>query len=111
MMIDGASLEELHADDDMVRMSVQPGDVARVDSLARRLRSAVRDPAAFALALEELKSDREFTAREVAMVAQVFIGGPLPKTRKAALTAIGQERLRLSHAAAKGASAARARAW
>lgn len=50
-------------------------------------------------------------AQDVIAIAQLFAGGAAPKSRKAAITAVGQERVRVSHAATKSASAAKNKAW
>jgi hypothetical protein len=98
-------------DEDMARANARPLDKVKVDAHVQQLKLAVRDPDAFKRLLTAIDADKTLSAAEVAAIAQGFVGGVKPKSKKAAITAIGQERLRLSHAKAKGESAAKTRTW
>lgn len=98
-------------DEDMARANSRPLDQIKVDALVQQLKLAVRDPGSFKRLLASIESDRAITAAEIALIAQGFAGGAKPKNKKAAIAAIGQERLRLSHATAKAESAAKTRTW
>ena len=98
-------------DEDMARANARPLDKVKVDALVQQLKLAVRDPDSFKRLLSSIESDRALSAAEIAAIAQGFVGGVRPKSKKAAIAAIGQERLRLSHAKAKGESAAKTRTW
>jgi chromosome segregation and condensation protein ScpB len=98
-------------DDDMARANARPLDKIKVDALVQQLKLAVREPEAFKRLLASIESDRALSAAELTAIAQGFAGGVKPKNRKAAIAAIGQERLRLSHAKAKGEAAAKTRTW
>lgn len=99
------------AESDMARNGAKPLDKVRIDDLTRKLKAAVRDGESFKSELEKLSADKSISAQELIAIAQGFAGGGKPKSKKAALTAIAQERVRLSHAKAKAGSAAKARAW
>src|SRR5579864_2594152 len=96
--------------EDMAR-AARPIDSAKVDELVSQLKLTVDDPEAFKSVYTELLTDKSLTAQETIEIAYRFIGGFRKKSKKAALAAIGQERLRLSHAKAKGESAAKTRTW
>lgn len=98
-------------DEDMARANARPLDKVKVDAFVQQLKLAVREPEAFKRLLTSIESDRALSAAEVLAIAQAFVGGTKPKNKKAAISAIGQERLRLSHAKAKGESAAKTRTW
>jgi len=98
-------------DDGMARAKAQPLDAAKIEMHVQRLKLAARDGDAFKLASVALAEDKSLASPELIEIAHRFAGGLRPKTRKAALTAIAQERLRLAHALAKGESAAKARVW
>ena len=99
------------ADEDMARANARPLDSARIEALVQQLRLTVKDADAFKPVYSAIALDTTLSAQDVIAIAQMFVGGTKPKSRKAALTAIGQERLRLSHAKAKGESAAKTRVW
>ena len=95
---------------DMARANARPIDAAKVDAHLRQLKAAVKDGDAWKAAYGALIDDASLSAQEVVAVAQAFVGTKY-KTRKAALTGIGQERMRVSHAKSKGESAAKTRLW
>jgi hypothetical protein len=99
------------AEDYMARSNTKPLDTAKIDDMVRRLRNAVRDANSFRSVQESIAADKTLSAQEVIAIASSFAGGVKAKSKKAALTAIGQERVRVSHAKAKGESAAKNRAW
>lgn len=99
------------ADDDMVRASSKPIDEVKVNALVQQLKLAVRDHGAFEGVYGAIIQDKQLSTGELAVIAQRFAGGIKPKSKKAAIAAIGQERLRIVHADAKARSAAKARVW
>jgi hypothetical protein len=98
------------ATEDMAR-NAQLVDIAKVDELVAQLKLTVKDPDAFKPVYAALVADKSITAQEAIEIAHRFVGGFREKSKKAALAAIGQERLRLQHAKAKGESAAKTRTW
>jgi hypothetical protein len=99
------------ADEDMARSAARPIDTARAEALSRKLKLAIRDTEAFATLRASIEADKSLTAQDVMAIAHAFAGGAKPKSRKAALIAIGQERMRVLHSDAKAASAAKTRTW
>lgn len=97
------------AGDDMAR--ARPLDAKKVTQLTNALRAAGDDAAVLKEAYRTICDDDSLSAAEVIEIAHQYLGGVKPKSRKAALSAIGQERLRLAHAQAKAASAAKVRVW
>ena len=97
--------------DEMARATTRPADQQKIDAWVSRLRLAARDNAVFGTLFSELETDATLQASEVVAIAHKFSGGSKPKSRKAAITAIAQERQRQAHAKAKGESAAKARVW
>jgi|GEM_PF-5881096 len=97
------------AENDMARANARPVDTAKIRALVDRLDETASDAKAFKALLAQLTSDKTISSQELIMVAQAFAGRK-PKSRKDAMTAIAQERLRLSHAKAKGESA-KTRVW
>ncbi len=87
--------------EDMARKA-RPVDTAKVDELVSRLKLTVKDPEAFKPVYTALLDDKSLSAQEAIEIAYRFVGGFRQKSKKAALAAIGQERLRLAHAKAKG---------
>ncbi len=98
------------AAEDMAR-ATRPLDTAKVEELVAQLKLAVKDSEGFKSVYTELLADKSLTAQEVIEIAYRFVGGFRKKSKKAALAAIGQERLRLAHSKAKGESAAKTRTW
>ena len=98
------------AAEDMARAK-RPLDTAKVDELVQQLKLSVKDPLAFKCVYAELLADKSLGAQEAIEIAYKFVGGFRHKSKKAALAAIGQERLRLAHSKAKGESAAKTRTW
>ncbi len=96
--------------EDMAR-NARPIDIAKVDGLVAQLKFTVKDPDAFKPVYTALVADKSLTAQEAIEIANKFVGGFRQKSKKAALAAIGQERLRLAHSKAKGESAAKTRTW
>lgn len=94
------------ADDDMARAEARPLDAAKIDSVVRQLKLAVADAHEF----RSVAEDRSISGPELIEIAHRF-AGIRAKTKKAALTAIGQERMRMVHAKAKAASAAKTKTW
>jgi len=82
-----------------------------VEELTQQLRANVADAASFADVVERIQCDDSLSASDVITIAHSFVGGRRAKSRKAAFTAIEQERLRLSHARAKSASASKSPVW
>lgn len=82
-----------------------------VEELTQQLRANVADAASFSDVVERIQSDDSLSASDVIAIAHSFVGGRRAKSRKAAFTSIEQERLRLSHARAKSASASKAPVW
>lgn len=105
-----APLDGHDAEDDMARGKARPLDESRIDTAVRELRRVLPDPAAFKSAFEALVADKALGAADAIEIAYRLLGGIRPKSRKAALTAIAQERMRLSHAKSKGESA-KIRVW
>jgi hypothetical protein len=101
---------EQEAAEDMARVT-RPLDMAKVDGLVQQLKLTVKDPVAFKSVYTTLLADKSLGAQEVIEIAYRFVGGFRHKSKKAALAAIGQERLRLAHSKAKGESAAKSRTW
>lgn len=99
------------ADDDMARAGAKPMDLKRIDALVDQLKKTVRDADDFNSVVTSMDGDKSLSATEIMEVSRRFVGGIKPKSRKAAITALGQERLRLSHARAKAATAAKSRTW
>jgi hypothetical protein len=96
--------------EDMARAR-RPLDTAKIDELVAQLKHTVKDPDAFKSVYTALLTDKSLTAQEAIEIAFGFVGGFRKKSKKAALAAIGQERLRLAHSKAKGESAAKTRTW
>lgn len=111
MPIFSSARSDYEADDVMARASAKLLDSEKIDSLVERLKRSVRDAEAFKSVVSSIDDDKSLSAAEVIELSRRFVGGTKPKSRKAALTAIGQERLRLSHARAKAATAAKSRTW
>jgi hypothetical protein len=101
---------EQEAAEDMARAK-RPLDTAKVDELVQQLKLTAKDPLAFTSVYTELLADKSLSAQEAIEVAYRFVGGFRHKSKKAALAAIGQERLRLAHSKAKGEAAAKTRTW
>jgi hypothetical protein len=91
--------------------AARPLDTAKVEELVGQLKLAVKDPDAFKSVYTELLADKSLTAQETIEIAYRFAGGLRKKSKRAALAAIGQERLRVAHSKAKGESAAKTRTW
>lgn len=99
------------ADDEMARASAKLLDNEKIDKLVGQLKKLVRDGEALQSAIDSLDADESFSAGEIVEISHRFLGGKKPKSRKAAIAALGKERLRLSHARAKAATAAKSRTW
>jgi len=99
------------ADEEMARANAKPLDAVKIDAYVKQLKLAVRDGQAFESVYTEIEGDTTLAAAEVVAIAQAFVGGSKPKSRKVALASIRQERLRVSHAKSKSESAAKARTW
>jgi hypothetical protein len=97
------------ADESMAR-TTRSVDQKRIDALALRLQSAMSDAGAFKALLASIDEDKTLSAAEVIRIASQLVGSK-PKSRKAALTDMAQERLRVAHAKAKGERAAKTRLW
>jgi hypothetical protein len=98
-------------DEDMAHAKAKPLDDVRIDEHVQHLRRTIKDGPAFKLVYESLVNDQRLSAQDVIAIAYKFVGGKRPPTRKAALTTIGQERMRVSHAKSKAASAAKSTTW
>lgn len=96
-------------DREMARKQSKP-DSANVDAWARQLKAAMKDAEAFKALYASFASTKDLSAGEAIEVAHK-VTGIRPKTKKQAVTSIGQEQLRLAHAKAKAESAAKARTW
>lgn len=99
------------ADEDMARAKTKPVDEAKVNAFVQQLKLAVRDGNAFKGVYDAIQEDDTLSAAELGAIAQGFAGGVKPKSKKAALAAIGQERLRIFHADAKAKSASKSKVW
>lgn len=97
-------------DEDMARAKTRTLDTTKIESLVHQLKATVRDTDAFKAVYSSIASDKILSTAEAIEIAYKF-SGSRAKTKKAALAAIGQERLRVSHAKAKGESAAKTRTW
>lgn len=97
-------------DDEMARAK-KPLDEAKVDDLVQKLQTSLTDAEDFRQIYLSIVNNDKLSTLEVVSIAHKFVGGQKPKSRKAALTAIGQERLRLVHAKAKSATAAKSKTW
>ena len=91
--------------------AARPLDTARVEELVAQPKLAVKDSDAFKSVYTALLADKSLMAQEAVEIAYRFAGGFRQKSKKAALAAIGQERLRLVHSKAKGESAAKTKTW
>lgn len=98
------------SEDDMARAKAHPRDSQKLAGIVERLRLTITDAEAFKPVFENLEADKSLTAPDVVEIAYRLLGGIRPKSRKAALTAIAQERMRLAHAKSKGESA-KIRVW
>ncbi len=98
-------------EDDMARAKPRPADPAIIADYLRDLKRCVHDRSAFEAVRSRLEADKTLSAGEVINIASAFAHGLRAKSKKAALVAISQERMRLANAAAKAASAAKARTW
>lgn len=98
-------------DEDMRRAKAAPVSQVKIDAHVAKLKLAVRDARAFQLELENLSGDKALTAAEVMEIARIFVGSNSARSRRAAISAIAQERLRIAHADAKADSARKARVW
>lgn len=99
------------ADEEMARASAKALDNEKIDTHVGQLKKLVRDAEALQSAIDSLDGDTALSANEIVEISHRFLGGKKPKSRKAAIAALGQERLRLSHARAKAATAAKSRTW
>jgi hypothetical protein len=99
------------ADDEMARASARPLDIEKIDALVDQLKQSVRDAEMFKSVVTSIDDDKSLSSAEIIEISRRFVGGTKAKSRKAAITALGQERLRLSHARAKAATAAKSRTW
>jgi hypothetical protein len=95
----------------MARSKKPPVDDAKIDAWVARLKLAARDAAQFDTVFGEIEGGELLGSAEIVAIAQKFAGGSKPKSKKAALLAIAQERQRLAHSKAKGESAAKTRVW
>ena len=95
----------------MARTSSRPLDIKLVDEFVSRLKASLNDTDDFKEVYGSMCDHPTLSAQEIIEVAYRFLGGLKPKSRKAALTSISQERLRLTHAKAKGETAARSKTW
>jgi len=111
MAIFGSIWTKRETGEDMTRAATTTADDTRIDQLVIDLRASVRDVEAFNAVVEQIDDDASLSASDVIEISRRFVGGSRPKSRKAALVAIGQERLRKAHAEAKGARAAKSRTW
>ncbi len=98
-------------EDEMARSKKLSIDETKVDAWVARLKLASRNAAQFDLVFGELEGGEGLTTAEITAVAHKFAGGAKPKSKRAALLAIAQERQRVAHSKAKGASAAKTRVW
>ena len=106
----GTTYDTSGSEDEMARAGGRQVDQLKVAEIADRLRLSIANAAVFQAAIDELERDQSVTAPEVIEIAYRLLGGMRPKSRKSALTAIAQERLRLAHARSKG-DAAKIRVW
>lgn len=97
-------------DEDMARAKRRQVDAAKIDLWVSQLKKALKDADAFKAVYGAMDADGELSSAEIVEIAHKFTGSRT-KTRKAALGSIGQERLRVAHAKAKGESAAKTRTW
>jgi hypothetical protein len=105
------SLEEgLEADEAMARGAKVIDDV-KVERVVSLLSAHVSDAGKFRQTLESIASDRSLGSAELIEIAYRFVGGKRQKSGKAALLSVAQERLRISHAVAKGVTASKTRVW
>jgi len=98
-------------EDDMARSKKQPVDDSKIDAWVARLKLAARDAAQFDVVFGEVESGDLLGSAEIIAIAHKFASGSKPKSKKAALLAIAQERQRLVHSKSKGESAAKTRVW
>jgi len=105
----------IHSANDTVgnvtHISAKQLDSEKIDGFVDQLKQAAHDADNFKVVVSLITKDKSLSAAEVIELSQRFTGGPKPKSRKAAITALGQERLRLSHGEAKAATAAKSRTW
>lgn len=97
--------------DDMARTKAREIDETLIEEFVLRLKSTLTNADEFRIAFSELNSPAVLSGPEVVEIAHRLLGGLRAKSRKAALTSISQERLRLSHAKAKSETAARSKVW
>lgn len=98
-------------DEDMARAKRKPVDAERVKVVAERLLRAFDNPDSFKAVLAEIDRDKSLGVQEMTEIAKALTHRADFKSRAAAVTAIGQERMRRVHGAAKAASAAKAKVW
>jgi hypothetical protein len=98
------------AEDDMARNSRKQPDSAKIDARTSELKASMANAEAFAEVYGSLNSDATLLTAEAIEIAH-RITGMRAKTKKQALASIGQQRLRLTHAKAKGASAQKTKTW
>ena len=106
-----ARRDEQNSGSDMARRSGKQIDAVRVEALADRLRHAIDDAEGFRAAVSDIETDSTLTAADVVAIAASFAKRSGIKTRKDAVVAIAQERLRRMHGLAKASSAARSKTW
>lgn len=98
-------------DDEMAQAAAKPLDADKIKSWAGDLKRAVHDRPAFDAAFAKLGADKSVSAAEIVEIARLFAHGFKAKSKKDALLAIAQERMRLANGRAKAASAAKAKGW
>jgi len=98
-------------DETMARSNAPPLDAAKIDYYVIRLKAAVYDRTAFDSLYAALIADKGVSVGEMIEIARNFTHGVNSKSKKDAILAIGQERMRLAHAKSKAASAAKSKSW
>jgi hypothetical protein len=97
--------------DDMAGAKARPLDAAKIEGYVSQLKRVVYDRPAFDAVFQSLIADKAVSASEMIEIARAFAHGVKVKAKKDAILAIGQERMRLSHAKSKSESATKAKGW
>lgn len=104
-------LDGREPDNDMAQAAAKPLDADKIRGWIGDLKRTVYDRPAFDDAFARLGTDKSISAAEIVEIARGFAHGVKTKSKKDALLAIAQERMRLANGKAKAASAAKSKGW
>ena len=105
------SVDSKPDDPDMARKTARPLNTEAIERYHIRLKAATYDRDVFRHIVGELEADKSMSAADVIEIARKFTLGHRAASKKAALLAMRQERVRLALAEAKAASAGRSKTW